>query len=265
MIVIRYIDWGVFLLMSVAIYVLFPVGRWLDRAPLITLLFLGVFYVSYVVNRKYAIPLIIKGKRWVMVTAAMVFGYVLLMTALTCYHEGWPFFRLTAFYQEKGKVEMSQQRAWLFFLLVQAVSIVVSMVKELNRLCIQHREEMKVQEVRQEADASKVQEVRQEAEASQTISVKSGRRNVLIPLSDILYLEARNNYVYFMLTDGRQHKTLATLASLAAQLPDSEFVRIHKSFVVARSHVHSFNSHQVFVDHVSLPIGRTYAKGVKLK
>ena len=97
----------------------------------------------------------------------------------------------------------------------------------------------------------------------QELVIKSGRKNVVISFSDILYMESKNNYVYLNLTDGQQLKTSATLSNLLVQLPADEFVRIHKSFVVARSHVSRFNSRQVSIANTILPIGRTYADAVR--
>jgi DNA-binding LytR/AlgR family response regulator len=81
--------------------------------------------------------------------------------------------------------------------------------------------------------------------------------------SDIVYMESMGNYVYLNLTGGRQIKTQATLTSLVAQLPAGEFIRIHKSYVVARRHILKFSGRQLWVDGVMLPIGRAYSKSLK--
>lgn len=53
------------------------------------------------------------------------------------------------------------------------------------------------------------------------------------------------------------------MTHLIAQLPDNEFIRIHKSYVVARSHIVSFNSRQASVEGVILPVGRTYTDALR--
>ena len=160
------------------------------------------------------------------------------MSALTHFREGWPFYQLA----DAGKVTLGQQRAWLFFLVVQLASITVEILDKLTPQRASH------QEATDEHDRQQ-----------QAISVKSERKSILIPLSDIRYIESENNYVYFTLTDGRRLKTQATLSRLVTQLPADEFMRIHKSFIVARSHIRSFSSRQVCVDGATLPIGRSYA------
>jgi hypothetical protein len=51
------------------------------------------------------------------------------MAALTHYREGWPFYQLA----DTGKVTLGQQRAWLFFLVVQLAGITVGIMDELTR------------------------------------------------------------------------------------------------------------------------------------
>lgn len=97
----------------------------------------------------------------------------------------------------------------------------------------------------------------------EAIYVVSERKRVLIVASDIVYMESMGNYVYLNLTGGRQIKTQATLTSLVAQLPAGEFIRIHKSYVVARRHILKFSGRQLWVDGVMLPIGRAYSKSLK--
>lgn len=93
------------------------------------------------------------------------------------------------------------------------------------------------------------------------ITLKSGYKNVVINLDDICFAEAQNNYVCLFLTDKRQVRSQTTLTILLEQLPETQFVRIHRSFVVSRSYVTRFNRRQVFIKDYDnpIPIGRTYA------
>lgn len=94
------------------------------------------------------------------------------------------------------------------------------------------------------------------------ITVKANYQNVVIPFDDIIYLEALDNYVCFHLTANRQVTTQSTLSSLLMQLPEALFLRIHKSFVVARRKIERYTRRQVFMLDLKqpLPIGRSYAK-----
>ena len=86
-------------------------------------------------------------------------------------------------------------------------------------------------------------------------------KNVVLLLSDIIYLEAMDNYVRLHLTNGQKLVTQTTLSSLAAQLPESLFVRVHKSFIISRRQIESYSRQQVFLhgEPHPIPIGRTYS------
>lgn len=93
---------------------------------------------------------------------------------------------------------------------------------------------------------------------AQTITIRCDGRNIIIPVNDIVYLEALKDYVKIVTTDGTKRITIGTLASFENTLP-SEFVRIHRSFVINVSHLIEFNSQTVIMlDGSQITIGRTY-------
>lgn len=55
-----------------------------------------------------------------------------------------------------------------------------------------------------------------------------------------------------------------TLRSVEEQLPQGEFIRIHRSFVVSRSRILSFSRTEVTLSKInkSLPIGKKYVDQV---
>ena len=57
------------------------------------------------------------------------------------------------------------------------------------------------------------------------------------------------------------NKTIVTkhlLASLEEMLPANEFVRIHKSFIIAINKIESFNADSVEIAKKEIPIGRLF-------
>lgn len=73
------------------------------------------------------------------------------------------------------------------------------------------------------------------------IAVRSGTRTVLVDPADIEWVEAADNYV--RLHAGRQHHLLrGSLATAAARLDESRFVRIHRSAIVNLAHVTELRS-----------------------
>ena len=93
------------------------------------------------------------------------------------------------------------------------------------------------------------------------ISVRSNRRNVIIQLSDITYIESLGDYVKIH-NSNNSIVTKEKISSLGERLPDS-FVRIHRSFIVNRGRISGFNKESVELENMSLPIGRKYKKAAE--
>lgn len=91
------------------------------------------------------------------------------------------------------------------------------------------------------------------------VFVKTDNKNSFekVQISDILYIEGLRNYVAIHLAD-KQVVTYSTLKSIKESLPDSLFEQIHKSYIVAVSHIDKTNSSSVIVEGVDLPIGQSY-------
>ena len=93
------------------------------------------------------------------------------------------------------------------------------------------------------------------------IQLKSDGATHLVALEDILYIEGLREYVTFY-THERKIITLESLANLEKQLPNLQFVRVHKSFIINKSKVESFSSSQLRIGEKSIPIGKTYRESV---
>lgn len=89
------------------------------------------------------------------------------------------------------------------------------------------------------------------------IFVKNNYSFVKIPLSDILYVEAENNYVQLATADKKLLLRLS-LSLLLERIHYKPLVRIHRSFAVNMNAIQSFTDQEVMVHKTSLPIGRSY-------
>jgi len=89
------------------------------------------------------------------------------------------------------------------------------------------------------------------------ILVKSGVQTFPLKLTDILYVEASGNHVFFV-TKERKIITLNTLQEVAKLLPPYLFYRVHKSFIIALPHVEVIESFQVRINGLDIPLGKTY-------
>lgn len=91
---------------------------------------------------------------------------------------------------------------------------------------------------------------------SPVIEMKADKRTYRIKTSDILYLESLGNYVTCHLKD-RRLISYTSLSECANRLPDN-FMRIHKSYIVNRENITSYNSEDIEVGDKRLPIGRAF-------
>lgn len=103
--------------------------------------------------------------------------------------------------------------------------------------------------------------------ASQTadhLYVKTGYEQVKILFEEILYLEAAGNYVSFVLKD----KTLlsrSTFSEAENQLPSDQFIRIHRSYIVAISKIDKLERHQVTIGKQTIPVGEAYSQNLQAR
>ncbi|MDE5655686.1 MAG: LytTR family DNA-binding domain-containing protein [Muribaculaceae bacterium] len=96
-----------------------------------------------------------------------------------------------------------------------------------------------------------------------SITVKQEYSNVTIPLDDIIYIEAMEGYSKIFRSKDRCVLSRVILKKLQAMLPERDFVRIHRSYVVPLSKVHSYNRQELTLKNGQvLPIGRQYADEV---
>jgi DNA-binding LytR/AlgR family response regulator len=94
------------------------------------------------------------------------------------------------------------------------------------------------------------------------IWVHSEHKHHKIHLQDILYIESLKEYVRYHTTQGRIIE-LNSLKRLEEELPQAQFMRVHRSYIVALSKVHHYQNSKLHLenDHI-LPVGRTYKKHI---
>ena len=100
-------------------------------------------------------------------------------------------------------------------------------------------------------------------EQTQSIIVKQEYTNVLIPIADIIYIEAKGNYVRIFREEDVCTVTRMSLKSIIKLLPADKFINIHRSYVVAKCKIRGFSKHHIqLLSGMELPIGRLYADEV---
>ncbi len=112
----------------------------------------------------------------------------------------------------------------------------------------------------------RIEHSRQDASVTavpRSIVLKQEYNNVTIPLDDILYVEAMEGYSKIFRESGGCIVSRIILKNVGSMLPEGEFVRIHRSYIVSRNKIHSFNRSAVrLLTGTVLPVGRQYASGI---
>ena len=93
--------------------------------------------------------------------------------------------------------------------------------------------------------------------ATSFIYLRVDRKMIKVLLADILYIESDKDYVKIFI-ENRFIITRQTIASVEAMLSESQFIRIHRSYIVSLSKLKSFTAESVEVGNKELPIGKLY-------
>ena len=94
------------------------------------------------------------------------------------------------------------------------------------------------------------------------INLRADRKNLKIPLDDILYIESLKDYIK-VVTTTKNIVTKQSISSLEEVLPKHNFVRIHRSFIVAINKIESFTTDTIEISKHELPISRMYRHEVE--
>jgi DNA-binding LytR/AlgR family response regulator len=101
-----------------------------------------------------------------------------------------------------------------------------------------------------------------QSENSHFMFVRSDRRMLKIAFNEIVYIESYSDYIKIHLVDKNTVVTRETISAVEAKLPKREFIRIHRSYIIAIKYIESFTNEQIEISGKSLPISRSYKKEV---
>lgn len=91
--------------------------------------------------------------------------------------------------------------------------------------------------------------------------VKMDKKVLKVYLDDIIYIESQKDYVKIV-TNDKNVITKQKISYLEERLSSGQFVRIHRSYLVAINKITAFSSTNVEINEIELPIGRSYKQFV---
>jgi two-component system LytT family response regulator len=76
------------------------------------------------------------------------------------------------------------------------------------------------------------------------IVVQESRKVSFIAVKEIIYLESQGNYTYLHITKGSKILSSNSLKVFEDMLPETAFMRVHKSFIININHLLSYNKEE---------------------
>ena len=101
-------------------------------------------------------------------------------------------------------------------------------------------------------------------EKSNFIFVRSDRKMIKINFSEITFIESLSDYIKIHLID-KVVVTRETISNIEARLPQKDFLRVHRSYIVSFAAIHSFTNEYVEIGKHEIPISRSYKNDVLQK
>ncbi|MFY0686244.1 MAG: response regulator transcription factor [Cyclobacteriaceae bacterium] len=91
--------------------------------------------------------------------------------------------------------------------------------------------------------------------------INASRKLHRVYLKDIEYIQSDKEYVIYF-TKQEKIMALGSLKRLEEELPSEHFIRVHKSYIIAKDRVRSIEGNQLNLYDTSIPIGGAYREMV---
>jgi two-component system LytT family response regulator len=91
--------------------------------------------------------------------------------------------------------------------------------------------------------------------------VKVDNKLVRVTFADVRYVEALGDYVH-IITGQSKLIVYSTMKGVEEKFPSSQFVRVHRSFIVNVNHIQALEDNALLVEGKHIPVGQTYLREV---
>ena len=103
--------------------------------------------------------------------------------------------------------------------------------------------------------------VKEEKKTEAFVYFRADRKMVKVMLQDILYIESMKDYIKVFTSNGTII-TKQSISSVEEMLPEKEFIRVHRSYIVSLSRINTFTAELIEVEKAEIPVGKLYRNGV---
>lgn len=94
-----------------------------------------------------------------------------------------------------------------------------------------------------------------------SIFIKTEGRTYKVFLNEILYAEANGNYTKIV-TEQRQYLPAMTFSALEDLLPNSQFIKTHRSFIINKAKITHLEGNRIFINKYEIPVGINHRDSV---
>ena len=96
-------------------------------------------------------------------------------------------------------------------------------------------------------------------EEKEFLFVKSEYKQLRIKLADVLYFEGLKDYIKIWLKDNpKPILTLMSLKLLEEELPETKFMRVHRSFIISLKNIEEIERSQIIINNQRITVSEQY-------
>ena len=92
--------------------------------------------------------------------------------------------------------------------------------------------------------------------------IKDGNRKIVIDYREIIFAQGLKDYTILQ-TGNRKYVVKGSVKTFENYLPGEFFIRVHKSFIVARHTIKIIHKNKIEIGDIIIPIGRIYKEAVE--
>lgn len=153
---------------------------------------------------------------------------------------------------------------YLFFFISTFASIAVRTGQHIEQI----EQRLKIMPVYIEQQQVPITQIEQEnrtiieTQPETALTVTVNYSLIRIEFSDILFIKSMDNYLQFHLKDKKPILVRMTLKDATEKLPKSEFLRVHKSYIVFVTAIESIRNKTILIANQDIPIGKAYEETI---
>ena len=114
------------------------------------------------------------------------------------------------------------------------------------------------------SETKKKEQNESNSDSVKSIFLKSDKVNHKVYFSDILYVEGSGNFVK-IITKVKKILVSETMNSFEQKLPKKDFLRIHRSYIIALEKIDKIDGNRIYIQDNKIPIGQTYKKDLETR